>query len=335
MKKLLVIVLGWYVSTLGMEQKTYIELLPQELRQEISRFTTNLSNVFTIDELLQKLKEAAERSSSSSFTQALNTLQQQLEQIKNANYDNALAALQDLSKDKELEFLFNNLDFNRILIRELSIKDTSKELENIAQELNTPGALEYLRQKRFIAAATKGDIKAVKDFLDKGINVNARDINGRTALMIAVYDESKDIVEMLINAGADVNAHDKYGLTSLHWAAEKGHTNIVEMLIKAGADVNAKNNNGSTALHRAALGPKGIVQILLKAGVEVNSQNKYGRTALMLAVQYRRKDLVEILLASGADVNVKDNEGRTALHEAADTGAKDIVELLKKHGAKG
>ncbi len=258
MKKILVagVIIGWSVFTVSMQQKTYLDILPQELRQELVKFTTHLKGIHTLYELPEKLREiqqrAAQLKSFSSLVQAINNLRQQLDLIKTANYDNALAALQDLSKDKELEFLFNNLDFNRILIRELSIKDTSKELENIAQELNTPGALEYLRQKRFIAAATKGDIKAVKDFLDKGINVNAQDVSDYTALIIAAAHGDKDIVKMLLASGADVNAHDKYGLTSLHWAAEKGHKEIVEMLLKAGADVNARDMYGRTALMIAA-----------------------------------------------------------------------------------
>ena len=72
------------------------------------------------------------------------------------------------------------------------------------------------------------------------------------ALLEAAYDEDIKAVKQHLADGADVNAKDKfYGGTSLHHAAKAGQKEIIELLIANGADVNAKDNFGSTPLEFA------------------------------------------------------------------------------------
>ncbi len=338
-KRLLALLLGWSISILGMEPQSYLELLPQDLKRELILFTTSLQDIQTFKELQEKLGEIQQRAAYfkglSSLIQAINNLQQQLELIKTASYTNALAALQALSNDKELEFLFNNPNFNRILTSVLWQQNLFlKNPENIAKELNTSGALEWLKQLEFLKTAEKGDVKAIKDFLDKGIDINAKDNDGWTALMYAAIGH-KDIAELLLAHRANVNAKDNKGNTALWFAAEKGRKEIVEMLLKASADVNAKNVYGQTALMNAASrGYKDIVQMLIAKGADVNAKDKYGGTALRYAALYGHKDIVQMLIKSGANVNAQDEYGYTALMITTQCGYKEIVELLKRHGAK-
>jgi len=95
-------------------------------------------------------------------------------------------------------------------------------------------------------AARKGDIKAVKQHLAAGRNVNAKDDKGRTPLHRAAREGHKEVAELLIAAGAALNWKDKEGKTPLYHAARWGHTNIAELLIAAGADVNARDEDGKT-----------------------------------------------------------------------------------------
>jgi hypothetical protein len=57
------------------------------------------------------------------------------------------------------------------------------------------------------------DKKAVKEKLKKGVDVNAKDFVGNTALIFAVFGDSEDldIIKMLLENGADVNAINKKG----------------------------------------------------------------------------------------------------------------------------
>ena len=60
-------------------------------------------------------------------------------------------------------------------------------------------------------------------------------------------------VKQHLDAGTDVDAKDGFGLgrTPLHFAAREGHKKIVELLIDKGADMNAKANDGTTPLDMA------------------------------------------------------------------------------------
>ena len=123
-------------------------------------------------------------------------------------------------------------------------------------------------------AAALGNIEAVKQFLDSGTDVNAKDKTGGTPLDEAAGWGRKDIVELLIAKGADVNGKfDDDGSTPLHLAAWKGHFETAELLIAADADVNAKMEDGDTPLDLAK-GKKEIADLLRKHGGKTSEELK-------------------------------------------------------------
>jgi uncharacterized protein YceK len=84
-------------------------------------------------------------------------------------------------------------------------------------------------------AASNGDISAVTAMLDKGADINARNVWGYTALMSAAWSGHTAMVQMLINKGADVNAkHIHKGATALSYANKKVHTDIRRILLDSG-----------------------------------------------------------------------------------------------------
>jgi len=76
-------------------------------------------------------------------------------------------------------------------------------------------------------AAEEGNIKAVKQHLAAGTDVDAKDMNGETPLTWAAYSGHKEIAELLLANGADVNAKSKRG-TPLSNAVKSGDKEIVE-----------------------------------------------------------------------------------------------------------
>ena len=110
-------------------------------------------------------------------------------------------------------------------------------------------------------AAVIGNIKAVKQHLASGTNVNLKNDGGSTPLIEASRKGHKEIAKLLIENGADVNCKLEYttdiesieGWTSLHVAAAKGHKVIAELLIIKGADVNAMDDTRRSPLDWAQI----------------------------------------------------------------------------------
>ena len=94
-------------------------------------------------------------------------------------------------------------------------------------------------------AAMNGNIKAVKQHLAAGTDVNDKGLFGGTPLIFA---ESREIIELLIVAGADVNYSPENGITPLARAVIRADKESAELLISSGADVNSKDREGDTPL---------------------------------------------------------------------------------------
>ena len=102
-------------------------------------------------------------------------------------------------------------------------------------------------------AAASGNIEAIKQHLEAGTDVDAKEPpGGGTPLLIAATFGRIEAVKFLIEKGANVNATSNDGSTALHGAAFFCHTKIVKLLLDKGAKVNAKNIRGETPLDAVA-----------------------------------------------------------------------------------
>lgn len=66
-----------------------------------------------------------------------------------------------------------------------------------------------------------------------GCDVNLKNKEGETALIVACARGCIESVKALIEHKADLNFHDKRGNTALHWAVRRHYTIISLLLIQA------------------------------------------------------------------------------------------------------
>ena len=104
--------------------------------------------------------------------------------------------------------------------------------------------------------------------------------SGATAdarLSLAAMEDDIATVRTLLNQGVDVNAPQGDGTTALHWAASRNDLEMTELFLAAGADVNAVNRKtGLTPLHRAVTSGPEMITLLVKSGAKAGVPDKNG-----------------------------------------------------------
>jgi ankyrin repeat protein len=183
-------------------------------------------------------------------------------------------------------------------------------------------------------AAEQRDKTTVRKLLATGVDVNAAQVDGTTALHWAAYLEDVETVALLVRAGANVNVVNRYGVPPLAQACTNGNDAIVKLLLEAGADANATMKGGESVLMLAARsGNIEAVAALLTRGAKVDSRDRLGQTALMWAAAEGHTAIVRALIDAGADVDATLDSGFKAFHFALRGGHLDTVRAFLKAGA--
>ncbi|MEC0124522.1 ankyrin repeat domain-containing protein [Paenibacillus pabuli] len=192
-----------------------------------------------------------------------------------------------------------------------------------------------------LKAAEGRNTESIKKSIQEGANINAQDQSGRTATMIATYNNDLASARTLIEAGADVNVQDDMKNNPFLYAGAEGYLDILKLTIDAGADPGITNRYGGTALIPASEhGYVDVVrELLTQTSVNVDHVNQLGWTALLEAIilndgSTRQQETIQLLIDHGADVNLSDRDGVSPLIHAKNKGFKEIEAILVRAGAK-
>lgn len=198
---------------------------------------------------------------------------------------------------------------NDVYFTNMSSKDRSKYLGDYHIKANF--SLERLLDDAIVTS----NVDALKKAIDNGADVNATIKAGRAALHeAALYHDNNEITSFLIERGADVNIRDLERKTPLDLAVWQGHLKVVDCLIKHGAvlgDTSLHNSReytlhtGILIVEAAAAGKREIVELLLQNGVDPNCERRYGvlsETPLQAAARAGHTNIAKLLIENGADV---------------------------------
>lgn len=190
------------------------------------------------------------------------------------------------------------------------------------------------RQAMLLDAVRTNDIAQLRAAIDDGADLEARDGQGRTVLLLATHAGAVDLAGLLIDAGADVNAKDEIRDTPFLYAGAEGRDAILTLILATGkAKLGDTNRYGGTALIPAAHhGHPSTVRILLDTAIDIDHVNDLGWTALLEAVILGdggpvHQEIVGLLVDAGAR-SLPDRDGRTPLDHASAMGFTEIAERI-------
>jgi len=137
-----------------------------------------------------------------------------------------------------------------------------------------------------------------------------------TSLILSNINNKEECIKQIVERGCNVNAKDKNGNIPLYYAMSKLNTNITQLLIKHGANVNIKNYNMESLLFSLIKsnisGLGNFFEILFENGCNIDEADIYGNTPLIQAVKNNNLKYVRLLVNNGANKNIKNNYGNTA-----------------------
>eukprot|EP01156_Anaeramoeba_ignava_P002133 Anaeramoba_ignava/a217643_27.p1 GENE.a217643_27~~a217643_27.p1 ORF type:complete len:1308 (-),score=456.18 a217643_27:44-3631(-) len=223
------------------------------------------------------------------------------------------------------------------------------------------------------SAAKNGFTQLIENLLQqkssKKLNINAKDSNGKTPLILAVKNQHTETVRKLLLLKANVNIADSSGLLPIMYAIKKENVVILEILLenkaklkmskeiktpilhfavqnnkktdciakllKYGAKAMKKDKKGNLPSHEAAiLGKFEILEFLIKIGIHIDAKNNEKNRVLHLLVIENRPEDVLKLFTLGPKVSARNIKNKTPLHFACENGYYECAKILLEKKAK-
>jgi ankyrin repeat protein len=195
-------------------------------------------------------------------------------------------------------------------------------------------------------AASRGYDDIVRFLLERKACVAIPSAGGKHAIHSAASglpqagEARRRVVTALLRHGVDINAVDEHGKTALWWAFNSGDAGMIRYLLENDATL-ADYAKRSSAFHAIALGKThdavAVDDLLDLAALvskeEIDTQDEWGDTPIQLAVKSGDAQLARGLLRRGADVDVLTANGNSLLHIAVQANDVELVKLLISHGA--
>lgn len=158
--------------------------------------------------------------------------------------------------------------------------------------------------------------------------LTARDANGASPVLIAIYYQKHDIAKALAEAK---------GLIDVFEASALGRVDRIKQLLREDSSIaSAYSADGFPAVGLAAFfGHLEAARTLIAAGANIHAAatNALKVQAIHAAVASKNIDIVRAVLEAGADPNAAQQQGFRPIHEAGNNGHRELAELLMQYGA--
>ncbi|WP_223270757.1 ankyrin repeat domain-containing protein [Subsaximicrobium wynnwilliamsii] len=185
------------------------------------------------------------------------------------------------------------------------------------------------------------DPEIFKLFLTAGADVNQKDAEGNTPFLNAASHNELAMVKLLSKNVKDFNDTNIDGQSALMLALQRNSPEVIEFFMEKGGNAFAKDAKGNTLAYylvasfdsRKSDEFESKLKLLQEKGLQMNTKQAEGNTLNHLAAKNNDLELLKRLSAFNIDVNSKNDEGLTALHLAAMKAENE--EMMKYLISKG
>lgn len=183
-----------------------------------------------------------------------------------------------------------------------------------------------------IAVATGNTVK-VRTILRQGIDINAPNSEGEPAILVAIKNNDRMMLRLLLENNAELNIKNKKGYTILMYTFAAQKFEMSKILLSHGGlgDFNYRYKDGKSALMLAIIKKnRRIIKSVMKFRQNFNIRDNFGNTALVYAAGLGLSDVVRTLLKKGADPTIPRKDGRTVIDIAKAKGYTYITRILEE-----
>lgn len=253
----------------------------------------------------------------------------------------------------------NKLDNNiLILLQPKNKKDNDKIVSDKILESDNDN---YNKEKRpsnleFLELCKTGTAQEINDAIKSGADVNAKDDNNNTALMLAAESNNDpEAINVLIDSGANIDSVNSQVRTALILAVMSNKLDNIKILCSRNADTKILDIYHKSAL-KYALGEINDTEILkllagnripdpeflelckhgtaqeinnaINDGANIYASDENNNTPLMTAAEFNTPDSIKTLINAGAMITHHNKEKYNALMKAAEFNNLDAVKML-------
>jgi ankyrin repeat protein len=175
----------------------------------------------------------------------------------------------------------------------------------------------------FYRAVENNNLAEVRRILLRDINLEERDINGRTPLLLAITEDNYELFMLLLTLGANPSGPSEGDKPVILWAMESfpEDPRFAEELVRRGADVNYTDYVGfpSIAGELSEHGDMNSIRFLVNHGADINA---------------RVRAIIHESWNEAYKADLRDADNKTALYLAVKTNNVEAVRLLLEHRAQ-
>ena len=218
---------------------------------------------------------------------------------QNAQYKDILEALTKSynldfnrlnSKNKPL-FFDSLLNFNFSLFKILR----TKNLQINSTDINGNNIIFHLLEKDLEKRVENRRVllNTIKNLIVAGVDINAKNDRGITALEFAILNDKDDILKLLLDLRANTNFVDEKGRNLIHTTIFKDKEKYIKIISQYNNTIiNQADSFGAKPINYAAfMGKKSVVLELIDLGASINNANKKSPNILEFLKRYHKNIL--------------------------------------------